>query len=236
MALTVPNETDIVIDKFLGPAQQRMQELGGAITGAGPGAQEAYQSMSKFASSLVDVGSSTAESVKKLRMDETLPSAHRLLEGNARISTAKTLRTKLNDGMHSEHGKLEQALTTALLPAPHRDPAARALNLKRAELRFGHLSGEGLVSAIQKRIGIDPVHDSELLSETGSDFFAGKDVNEDQVAGLRVAAREAYLQRNDGTRTQAAARLALTKMRELNIKGQLAAFDQAARMHLSKLD
>lgn len=230
------NETDTAIDKFLGPAQQRMQELGGAITGAGPAAQEAYKAMNGFASSLVDVGSSTAESVTKLRMDETLPSAHRLLEGNARISTAKTLRTKLNDGAHAAHGQLEQALTSALLPAPHRDPAMRALNLQRAQLRYGHLSGEGLVAAVRKRIGLDPVHDSELLADAGGDFFAGKDVSEEEVAGLRVAAREAYLQRKDGTRTQAAARLALTKMRELNIKGQLAAFDQAARMHLAKLD
>jgi hypothetical protein len=236
MALNVPSETDQAISQMLGPATERMQTLGGAITGAGPEVAAAYKSLSSFASGLPDVGMKAAESIRALRADETLPREHRLQEGNARRAAAHTMLTKLNDGAHAAHGQLEQALTKALLPAAHRDPAQRLLNIQRVQARYGHLSGEGLVAAITKRIGADAIHDSELLSETGADLFAGKDVNEDQVNAIRLLATDHYIKRTDGSRQQIAARRAMTTMRELNIKGQLAAYHQAARLHLSKAD
>jgi hypothetical protein len=232
----VPNESELAADKMLGPATQRMAALGAALTGSGPAA--AFKAMSDFASGMPSLAAQAADSVLKLRSDETLPSGHRLIEGNAQLAAAKTMLTKLNDGAHAEHGKLEQALTTALLPAPHRDPAQRSLNIQRAQLRFGHLSGERLVAAITRRLGQDATVDSELLSETGADFFAGRDVDEDSVHAMRIQATEAYLKKppTEGSHQQLAARKAFTTLRELNIKGHIAAYQQAARLHLSKAD
>ena len=229
-------ENDAVISKMLGPAQQRMQQLGQALVGAGDEPQKAYKALTSYASGMPEVAKQAADSILTLRANSALPREHRLAESSARRTAATVMLRKLNDAAHAEHGNLAEALATAILPAPDRDPAQRGVNLKRIELRYGHLSGEHLVDAVRKRLGQDPVHDGELLSPAGSDFFAGRDVNEDQVTGLRAAATEAYLKTNTGTKQQTAARAGLTALRALNVKGHIAAYQQAAVMHLSKAD
>ncbi len=236
MALNVPNETDRTIETMLRPAQAKMQELGAAVSGAGPEAAAAYKSMSSFASGQPDVARQAAESILTLRADETLPHPHRLLEGNARHAAAKTLLEKLNTGAHAAHSQLESALTTALLPAPHRDPAQRLLVRDEIRTRYSRLDGQALVGAVTKSLGTNELHDAEILGPFGSALLESAGAAPAQLSALRVAAAEKYLTSTTGSRQQVSARKAISTLRDLNIKGQLAAFQQAARMTLSKVD
>ena len=229
-------DLDGTIESMLAPAQTRMQQLGASLNGAGPEAAAAYKSLSSLASLQVDLGRQAAESIGAFRADEAVPSGHRLTEGNERLATVKTMLHKYREGANQAHGQLEAALTRALLPGPSSDPAQRLLHRDSIRTRFGHLDGEHLVAAITRRLGEDATTDGELLSSFGADLLASRDVNPDQAQAIRVQATEAYLKRGDGSRQQAAARKALTTMRELNTVGHLAAFAQAAQLHLSKLD
>jgi hypothetical protein len=237
MAVNVnATELDQTIDKMLGPSMSRMQALGAALNGAGAEAAAAYKAMSSFASAQPEVGKKAAESILTLRNDPTLPRDHRLLEGNERHSTATTMMKKLNDGAHAAHDQLESVLTSALLPGPHKDPAQRLLIRDGLRTRYAHLDGERLVGALVKRFGENQDHDGELLSSFGADFLAGAGVTEDEVGALRAQATAHYIGRADGSKQQQAARKALGTMRELNVKGHLAAYAQAGRLHLTKAD
>jgi hypothetical protein len=239
MAVNNLSELDQTIETMIAPQESRMAAVGAALNGAGPEASAAFKALREFASGMRLEGESAASDIAAIRADENIPHderhLHRIAEEKRRTDANAVLQ-KFN-ALGQEHvGKLEGALVANLLPRPATDAAQRLLTRDGLRTRYArHTDPEKLLSTLQRRIGEDAGHDSELLSTYGADVLEGAGLTPDQVDGLKAHAIEVYLKRNDGSATQRAARNALTVFRASNLAGAVAGFHMAGRLRLDSV-
>src|SRR6266550_4473069 len=94
-------ELSNAIDTMLGPSLQRMAALSSALPGSGPEAAAAMKSLEKFASSMIEVGRTTAADIGALRLRTDLPREHRMAGEREAHDLARVQIAKFNEGGHA---------------------------------------------------------------------------------------------------------------------------------------
>lgn len=235
-------ELDATIEGMLNPQRERFAALGAAMQGAGAEPHATLKSLTDFAQAMDFEATKAASDIAAIRVDPTIVHDERHLPRFAedqRLTEAHAVIDKWNGLSQGLVKTLEAQLEAGSLPQPSKDAAERGLTWRGLEFRYGRSSDpDKLVATAMRSIGADPAQDAELFSSSlGADFLKGPGgLNEDQVAGLRQAAVDHYVSRQDGSRTAQAYRRGLTVFRASKISGAVSGFRAAAGMRLSQFE